>query len=201
MNVTETFRGFSAQRSLPRGGERTDSTPLHCHSMSSVPKRYAQGRVEVPSTWNCTLRPEWQCRPHCHSTSSVPRRCAQGRVAVPSTWNCTLRVEWQCRPHCHSTSSVPKRYGQGRMAGPLRRPSGATAGQGHARACRHAGQGVCRPPGYREREVREGPAPDRSHPGCGPGLPDGRGDANAAQKSMSTLLKNKFHSLSSGHIA
>jgi len=31
----------------------------------------------------------------------------------------------------------------------------------------------------------------------GPGL----GDANAARKSMSTLLKNKFHFLSSGHIA
>ena len=56
-------------------------------------------------------------------------------------------------------------------------------------------------PAGRQREVREGPAPDRSHPGCGPGLPDGREDANAAQKSMSTLLKNKFHSLSSGHIA
>ena len=56
-------------------------------------------------------------------------------------------------------------------------------------------------PAGRQREVREGPAPGRSHPGCGPGLPDGRGDANAVQKSMSTLLKNKFHSLSSGHIA
>ena len=62
--------------------------------------------MEVPSTWNCTLRPEWQCRPHCHSTSSVPKRYVQGRVEVPSTWNCTLRAEWQCRPHCHSTSSV-----------------------------------------------------------------------------------------------
>ena len=155
---------------------------------------------------------------------------AQARVAVPPTL--PLDVERTgCTPlHCHSMSSVPKRCVQGRMAGPPRRPSGATAGQGHARACRHAGQGVCRPPGCRERresderreaperakrvwlkreegpagrqrEVREGPAPDRSHPGCGPGLPDGRGDANAAQKSMSTLLKNKFHSLSSGHIA
>ena len=96
---------------------------------------------------------------------------------------------------------------------------------------RHAALlGVCRPPGCRERgesderreaperakrvwlkreegpagrqrEAREGPAPGRSHTGCDPGLPDGRGDANAAQKSMSTLLKNKFHSLSSGHIA
>ena len=64
MNVTETFRGFSAQRLLPRGGERTDCTPSHCHSTSSVPKRYAQGRVAVPSTWNCTLRAEWQCHPH-----------------------------------------------------------------------------------------------------------------------------------------
>ena len=56
-------------------------------------------------------------------------------------------------------------------------------------------------PAGRQREAREGPAPGRSHTGCDPGLPDGRGDANAAQKSMSTLLKNKFHSLSSGHIA
>ena len=62
--------------------------------------------MAVPSTWNCTLRPEWQCRPHCHSTSSVPRRCVQGRVAVPTTRDCTLRPEWQCRPHCHSTSNV-----------------------------------------------------------------------------------------------
>ena len=118
---------------------------------------------------------------------------AQGRVAVPPTL--PLDVERTgCTPsHCHSTSSVPKRCVQGRMAGPPRRPSGATAGQG-----------VCRPPGCRERgesdEVREGPAPGRSHTGCDPGLPDGRGDANAAQKSMSTLLKNKFHSLSSDHI-
>ena len=148
---------------------------------------------------------------------------AQARVAVPPTL--PLDVERTgCTPsHCHPTSSVPRRCAQGRVVGLLRRragrPSGATAGQG-----------VCRPPGYRERgesderreaperakrvwlkreegpagrqrEVREGPAPDRSHPGCGPGLPDGREDANAAQKSMSTLLKNKFHSLSSGHIA
>ena len=71
MNVTETFRGFSAQRSLPRVGERTGCTPSHCHSTSSVPRRCAQGRVAVPPTRGCTLRPEWQCRPHCHSTSSV----------------------------------------------------------------------------------------------------------------------------------
>ena len=32
-------------------------------------------------------------------------------------------------------------------------------------------------PAGRQREVRKGPAPDRGHPGCGPGLPDGRGDA------------------------
>ena len=333
MNVTETFRGFSAQRSLPldvertetvRSGpsgsadhtglhaqgrvavpptlpldvERTGCTPSHCHSTSNVPRRCAQGRVEVPSTWNCTLRPEWQCRPHCHSTSSVPRRYAQGRVEVPSTWNGASRAEWQCRPHCHSivnerlhaltlpldverTETVrsgpsgsaaeseggapvgddcgPRdmlgravaqargsadysgagRVGHRRDQPPatcrallLRRPRKDAAGDAGRRPLpRHAALlGVCRPPGCRERresderreaperakrawlkceespagrqrEVREGPAPDRSHTGCGPGLPDGRGDANAAQKSMSTLLKNKFHSLSSGHIA
>ena len=32
-------------------------------------------------------------------------------------------------------------------------------------------------PAGRRREVRERLAPNRSHPGCGPGLPDGRGDA------------------------
>ena len=32
-------------------------------------------------------------------------------------------------------------------------------------------------PAGRQREVREGLAPNGSRPGCGPGLPDGRGDA------------------------
>ena len=67
----------------------------HCHSTSSVPKRYVQARVAVPTTRGCALRAEWQCRPHCHSTSNVPRRCVQARVAVSSTRNCTLRAEWQ----------------------------------------------------------------------------------------------------------
>ena len=184
MNVTETFRGFSAQRSLPRDGERTE---LHALTLP----------LDVERTKTVRSGP---------SGSAIHMELhAQARVAVPTTL--PLDVERTgCTPsHCHSTSSVPIRCVQGRVVGLLRRragrPSGATAGQGHARACRHAGQGVCRPPGCREREVREGPAPGRSHPGCGPGLPDGRGDANAAQKSMSTLLKNKFHSLSSGHIA
>ena len=163
--------------------------PLHCHSTSNVPKRCVQGRVAVPTTRGCTLRPEWQCRPHCHSMvnaraarphTATRRRTyrngalraewqcgfgwlhAQGRVAVPLTL--PLDVERTgCTPsHCHSTSSVPKRCVQGRMAGPPRRPSGATAGQG-----------VCRPPGCRERgesdEVREGPAPGKEPPRVRPG--------------------------------
>ena len=32
---------------LPLGGERTEQRIPHCHSMSSVPRRYAQGRVAV----------------------------------------------------------------------------------------------------------------------------------------------------------
>ena len=183
--MTEALRGSSAQRSLPRDGERTE---LHALTLP----------LDVERTETV--------RPGPSNSADHAGLHAQGRVAVPPIL--PLDVERTgCTPsHCHSTSSVPKRCVQGRVAGPPRRPSGATAGQG-----------VCRPPGCRElresderreegpagrqREVREGPAPDRSHPGCGPGLPDGRGDANAAQKSMSTLLKNKFHSLSSGHIA
>ena len=183
MNVTETFRGFSAQRSLPLDVERTETVRPGPSGSVLHTELHAQGRVAVPPTLPLDVE-RTGCTPsHCHSTSSVPRRCVQGRVA-----------------------------------GPPRRPSGATAGQGHARACRHAGQRVCRPPGYRERgesderreaperakrvwlkreespagrqrEVREGPAPGRSRSGCGPGLPDSRGDANVAQKSMSTLLK------------
>ena len=45
---------------LPLDDERTGSTPLHCHSTSSVPKRCAQARVAVPTTRDCTLRAEWQ---------------------------------------------------------------------------------------------------------------------------------------------
>ena len=248
MNVTETFRGFSAQRSLPRDGERTElhalTLPLDVERTKTVRsgpsgsaihmELHAQARVAVPPTLPLDVERTKTVRSGPSGSAIHMELHAQGRVAVPPTL--PLDVERTgCTPsHCHSTSSVPIRCVQGRVVGLLRRragrPSGATAGQGHARARRHAGQGVCRPPGYRERresderreaperakrawlkceegpagrqrEVREGPAPDRSHPGCGPGLPDGRGDANAAQKSMSTLLKNKFHSLSSGHIA
>ena len=214
--------------------------PSHCHSTSSAraarphtaTRRRAYGLHALTLPLDVERTKTVRSGP---SGSAIHMELhAQARVAVPPTL--PLDVERTgCTPsHCHSTSSVPIRCVQGRVVGLLRRragrPSGATAGQGHARACRHAGQGVCRPPGCRERresderreaperakrvwlkreespagrqrEVREGPAPGRSHPGCGPGLPDGRGDANAAQKSMSTLLKNKFHSLSSGHIA
>ena len=260
MNVTETFRGFSAQRSLPRGGERTGCTPLHCHVAASARAARPHTATRRRAYRNGTLRAEWKCHPHGTARSgpsgsaahtATRRRThglhaltlpldvertktvrsgpsgsaihmelhAQARVAVPPTLPLDGERTGSTPSHCHSTSSVPKRYAQGRMAGPLRRPSGATAGQGVCRppGCRERGESDERreaperakrawlkceeSPAGRRREVREGPAPGRSHPGCGPGLPDGREDANAAQKSMSTLLKNKFHSLSSGHIA
>ena len=70
---------------LPLDVERTDCTPSHCHSPVNVRSGNAQGRVAVPTTRGCTLRPEWQCHPHCQMASSVPKRYA--------------RVEWQCHPH------------------------------------------------------------------------------------------------------
>ena len=110
-------RPCEAARSGPSG-----STPSHCHSTSSVPKRYVQGRVAVSSTRNCTLRAEWQCRPHCHSTSNVPAARPHTATRRRAYQDGALRPEWQCRPceaarsgpsgstpsHCHSTSSVPK---------------------------------------------------------------------------------------------
>ena len=78
----------------------------HCHSTSSVPRRYVQGRVAVPLTRGGTLGAEWQCHSHCHSMVSVPRRYAQGRVAVPLTRGGTFGAEWQCHSHCHSMVSV-----------------------------------------------------------------------------------------------
>ena len=253
--MTETFRGFSAQRSLPRGGERTGCTPSHCHSTSSVPRRCAQARVAVPTTLPLDVERTETVRSGPSGSAVHAGLHAQARVAVPPTL--PLDVERTgCTPlHCHSTSNVPRRCAQARVAGSpgrrAERPSGTAAGPGTCsgpspaaspeRCRRRRGLQVapashgpsrgatdragCRErresderreaperakrvwlkreegPAGRQREVREGPAPDRSHPGCGPGLPDGRGDANAAQKSMSTLLKNKFHSLSSGHIA
>ena len=81
---------------LPLDVERTGQRRPHCHSTSSAPKRYAQARVAVPPTRDCTLRAEWQRHPHCHSMSSVPRRYAPG----PSgSANGTLGPEWQCHPH------------------------------------------------------------------------------------------------------
>ena len=127
---------------LPLDVERTGQRRPHCHSTSSAPKRYAQARVAVPPTRDCTLRAEWQRHPHCHSMSSVPRRYAQarvavrtvrsgpsgsatrtglhaqGRVAVPPTLPLDVERTGQRHPHCHSTSSAPKRYAQGQVAVP-----------------------------------------------------------------------------------
>ena len=119
--------------------------------------------MEVPSTWNCTLRPEWQCRPHCHSTSSV--RAARPHTATRrrAYRNGALRAEWQCR----------RVGGRGARRGRLR-------AQGHARARRRAGQGVCRLLGRRARGAQARPAarnmlgpspaasPERCRRRCGP---------------------------------
>ena len=91
----------SRPRSLRKTLERYLAARRHCHSVSSVPMRYAQGRVAVRLTATGTFRVEWQCASHCHSVSSVPMRYAQGRVAVRLTSTGTLRVEWQCRPRRH----------------------------------------------------------------------------------------------------
>ena len=246
--------------------------------MSSVPKRCAQGRVAVPTTRGCTLRPVWQCHPHCHSMSNVraarphtaTRRRAYRDGALRPEWQChphgtarsgpsgsaphtatrrrthgaarphtatrrrayrdgALRPEWQCRPRgtarsgpsgsAAHTATRRRAYGLHALTLPLDVERTETVRPGpNGRAAEAPVGGGCGPrdmperakrvwlkreegPAGRQREVREGPAPGRSHPGCGPGLPDSRGDANTVQKSMSTLLKNKFHSLSSGHIA
>ena len=55
--------------------------------------------MAVPSTWNCTLRAEWQCHSHCHSTSSV--RAARPHTATRrrAYQDGALRAEWKCHPH------------------------------------------------------------------------------------------------------
>ncbi len=63
-----------------RGGTFTPEwqCAVHCHSVSIVPQRYAQGRVAVRSVRSGpsgsaigTLRAEWQCSTHCHSVANV----------------------------------------------------------------------------------------------------------------------------------
>ena len=206
---------------LPLDVERTGCTPLHCHSTSSVPRRCAQARVAVPPTLPLDVE-RTGCTPsHCHSTSSA--RAARPHTATRrrAYQDGALRPEWQCQPHGTARSgpsgSAPhtatrrRAYGLHTLTLPLDVERTETVRPGpNGRATEAPVGGDCRPGGLPttrvpraqgvRREVREGPAPDRSHPGCGPGLPDGREDANTAQKSMSTLLKNKFHFLSSGHI-
>ena len=90
-----------------------DCTPSHCHSTSNVPKRYAQGRVAVPATRGCTLRPEWQCPLHCHSTSNA--RAARPHTATRrrAYRNGTSRAEWQCRPRGAARSGPSGSAGSG----------------------------------------------------------------------------------------
>ena len=182
---------------LPLDVERTKTVRPGPSGSAIHMERCVQGRVEVPSTWNGASRDEWQCPPHCHSTSSVPRRCVQGRmVGPPRRPSGTTAGPGTCSG---APSHGPSRGATDRAGCRERRESDERreAPERAKRVWLKREEG----PAGRQREVREGPAPGRSHPGCGPGLPDGREDANAAQKSMSTLLKNKFHSLSSGHIA
>ena len=204
---------------LPNGIERTEAVRPGPSGSATHMELHAQGRVAVPPTLPLDVE-RTGCTPlHCHSTSSVPKRCAQARVAVPTTrapgaWGTgeTSRPQHVGPFSCGVPGKMPQAMraaGRSRVTRPFSgsadHPGAASAGSLTRDARRPSAPSVWlkreESPAGRQREVREGPAPDRSHPGCGPGLPDGRGDANAAQKSMSTLLKNKFHSLSSGHIA
>ena len=135
----------------------------HCHSTSNVPKRYVQDRVAVPTTRGCTLRPEWQCPPHGTARSGPSGSAAHTATRRRAYRNGALRAEWQCR----------RVGGRGARRGRLR-------AKGHARACRHAGQGVCRLLGRRARGAQARPAarnmsgpspaasPERCRRRCGP---------------------------------
>ncbi len=103
----------------------------HCQMASSVPKRYAWGRVAVQLTLPLggervvvehsgpsgsaigTLKGEWQCHPH-----EAARSGSSGSVAYTAKWHRayrsgTLGVEWQC-----------DRYARGRVAVRLTLPLG-----------------------------------------------------------------------------
>ena len=199
---------------LPLDGERTGSTPSHCHSTSSVPRRCAQGRVAVPPSRRAGRPSGTTAGPGTCSGAPSRRPGGLPTTRAPGAWGTgeTSRPQHVGPFSCGVPGKMPQAMRAAGRSRVTRLFSGATDRAG----CRERGESDERreaperakrvwlkreeSPAGRQREVREGPAPDRSHTGCGPGLPDGRGDANAAQKSMSTLLKNKFHSLSSGHI-
>ena len=152
----------SRPRSLRKTLERYLAARRHCHSVSSVPMRYAQGRVAVQLTATGTFKVEWQCTSHCHSMVNVQGRYAQGRVAVQLTATGTLRAEWQCN-----------RYAQGQVAVQLTLPLGieradavrsgpsGSAGRDGPKLVSATSASGCAlseagPKPYRERPLREG---------------------------------------------
>ena len=99
MNVTETFRGFSAQRSLSRGGERTElhalTLPLDVERTKTVRSGpsgsadhaglHAQGRVAVPPTLSLGVERTKTVRSGPSGSAIHMELHARGRVAVPLT--------------------------------------------------------------------------------------------------------------------
>ena len=99
MNVTETFRGFSAPRSLPRGGERTElhalTLPLDVERTKTVrpgpsgsvshTELHAQGRVAVPPTLPLDVERTETVRSGPSGSAIHMELHAQARVAVPLT--------------------------------------------------------------------------------------------------------------------
>ena len=98
MNVTETFRGFSAQRSLSRGGERTElhalTLPLDVERTKTV-RSGPSGSADHTATRRRAYqdgapRPEWKCHPHGtvrpgpsgSATHTATRRRAHGQHAL-----------------------------------------------------------------------------------------------------------------------
>ena len=99
MNVTETFRGFSAQRSLPLDVERTETVRSGPSGSAAHAGLHAQAQVAVPLTLPLDVE-RTGCTPsHCHSTSSV--RAARPYTATRrrAYQDGTLRAEWKCYPH------------------------------------------------------------------------------------------------------
>ena len=147
---------------LPLDVERTKTVRSGPSGSADHTGLHAQGRVAVPPTLPLDVERTKTVRSGPSGSAIHMERCAQGRVAVPTTLpldsertaarphtatrrrayrNGALRAEWQCR----------RVGGRGARRGRLR-------AQGHARARRRAGQGVCRLLGRRARGAQARPA-------------------------------------------
>ena len=185
--MTEALRGSSAQRSLPRDGERTElralTLPLDVERTETVRPGpsgsadhaglHAQGRVAVPTT---RAPGAWGT-----GETSRPRHVGPFSSGVPGKMPQATRTAGRSRVTRPFPGATDRAGCRERRESDERREA--------PECTKRAWLKREESPAGRQREAREGPAPGRSHTGCDPGLPDGRGDANAAQKSMSTLLK------------